>query len=76
MPREQDAPARPVDLGSPALGLVWVLFLDCSSWLLFAALADMPIGTITSAVAQTTNIKTRLPDLLIYPPDVTAAEVV
>ena len=65
MPREQVAPARPADLGSLKPGLLWIFLAFSSSLLFAAALADVTMGTITSAVAYMANVKSRLADLLM-----------
>jgi hypothetical protein len=78
MPREQFALARSADPGSLEPGLVWIVFLAFSSSLPFvAALADVTMGTITSAVAYMANVKSRVADLLMrLPPDVVGASLI
>jgi hypothetical protein len=66
MPLEQFALARSADPGSLEPGLVWIVFLPFSSSLPFvAALAEVTMGTITSAAANMANVKTRAADLLM-----------
>jgi hypothetical protein len=65
MPREQFALVRSADPGSLEPGLVWIVFLPFSSSLPFvAALADVTMGTITSAAAYMANVKSWVADLM------------
>jgi hypothetical protein len=63
--RKQVALARSVDLGSLELGLVWTFLAFSLSLSFVAALADVTMGTVTSAAAYMANVKNRIADFLM-----------
>jgi hypothetical protein len=63
--RKQVALARSVDLRSLELGLVWTFLAFSLSLSFVAALADVTMGTVTSAAAYMANVKNRIADFLM-----------
>jgi hypothetical protein len=65
MPRKQVALARSADRGSLGPGLVWIFLTFSGSSPFVPALADVTMGTITSADAYMAKVKNRVADFLM-----------
>jgi hypothetical protein len=66
MALKQVALARSVDFGSLELGLVWTFLAFSLSLSFVAALADVTMGTVTSAAAYMANVKNRVAEFLMH----------